>query len=97
MRMDKELGKETSDEMKAWIGQGITIDVHKSGPGNPHYTARIDEFGLESEGNTLDDAVASLSAKLTAYIDAFVKASQPPPRKSRIHTEGGHSGEVNGR
>ncbi len=67
--------------LEMWREEGIEVGLHEPRPDNPRYRAFIEEFAIEEEGDTLDDALAALFSKLSAYIESSRKAEQPlPPR-----------------
>lgn len=82
----------------AWLGQEITVELHEPSPESPRYTALIEEFAMAGEGETLDDAIATLFAKLLAYGESFLKAGQPlPPRAPGTNTGDERADQMHGR
>lgn len=59
------------EDLAAWValtGKAITIVLGEPHVANASYIARIDEFGLTSEGETLGEAITNLFADLETYV-----------------------------
>lgn len=75
------MSEEVKEQLLAWIGQGVDVELHESRADHPRYTAQVEEFGLTGEGDTLESAVISLLSLLNTRIESFLQEGRPlPPR-----------------
>jgi hypothetical protein len=88
------------EDLAAWMamtGKAITIALGESHTSNASYIARIDEFGLTSEGETLGEAITNLFADLETYVatrraehsTAHARDSQREPEDKRASSPDG--------
>jgi hypothetical protein len=88
----------TEQELEAWLGQGINVELHEPSSDNPRYTAFAEEFAMTGQGDTLGGAIAALFSNLRAYVESFANAGQPlPPRTPGILNEDERADQMNGR
>jgi predicted RNase H-like HicB family nuclease len=81
---------ERLEEIYRWFGQGFEIEVYEPKPGESHYRAVVEEFGLVGEGDTFDAAFDALMERLTTFLSDVLYSAEPLPDRSegtaRQHT-----------
>jgi len=88
----------TDEKLDAWLAREITVELHEPGPEHSHYTALLEEFAMTGEGETLDQAIATLFAKFVAYGESFLEMGQPlPPRAPATDSGDERADQMHGR
>jgi hypothetical protein len=83
--------------VRDWIDIGLDIEMREPTPAEPHYTARMEEFGLAGTGVTREDALNDLFSSFFAFIDSVLRQQTPlPPRRSHARLSHGPSTDDDG-
>lgn len=69
-------------EIKKWAGEGVVVEVDNPSPARLSFLARMPEFDLVAEGNTLEQAINNLLQRLDAFIETSLESDRPLPSRA---------------